>query len=97
MKPVTCQSSNPQFILTFSSIWERLQIRQYGYSNCILLALVDGFILTELYPLLKEYIGLFGWVTFFAAMCLCNALFGIFILPETRGKSHEEIMKMLDE
>lgn len=54
------------------------------------------FILIELFPLLKEYIGLFGWILFFAAMSLLNALFGIFFVPETKGKSHDEIMKLLD-
>lgn len=55
------------------------------------------FILTELFPLIKEYIGIFGWVTFFAVMCLFNALFGMFLVPETKGKSHETIMQMLDK
>lgn len=57
---------------------------------------MNGFIFTELYPPIEERIGLIGWITFFAVACSGNALFGIFIAPETKGKSHEEIMELLD-
>lgn len=60
------------------------------------LVLINTFIMLENYPPIKEHIGLFGWMVFFAVASLCNALFGLFILPETKGKSHESIMRLLD-
>lgn len=72
-----------------------VQIKQYGYANCILLVLIYGLVFTEMYPLLKTYIGLLGWIVIFASTSLFSAVFGYFVLPETRGKSHEEIMKLL--
>lgn len=73
------------------------QIKHFCYSNCILLMLVLGFLMTEFYPLVKEYIGLVGWITIFAAMSLCNGLFAMFFVPETKGKSYEAIQLLLDE
>lgn len=54
------------------------------------------FVLSEFYPQIQGQIGVIGLITFFATASFCNALYGIFALPETKGKSHEEIMKILD-
>lgn len=72
------------------------QIKHYGYSSCVTLVLVNTFIMLENYPPMKKHIGLFGWVLFFAVASLCNALFGMLFVPETKGKSHESIMQLLD-
>lgn len=74
-----------------------LQIKGYIFPCCIILQLTIQFILVEIYPMAKEHIGLIGWITFFTLMCLCNALFGILVMPETKGKSYDEIMQILDE
>lgn len=72
------------------------QIQHYGITAYIALLWAIGFVICEAYPPVKVYIGLFGWIAFFAVTSLCNALFGIFVLPETKGKSHEAIMQLLD-
>lgn len=72
------------------------QIKNYGYSASMLLLLLVDFVIIEIYPQIQERIGLVGWITFFGSACLCNALFGVYFVPETRGKSHEEIMQLLD-
>lgn len=73
------------------------QIKEFGFSSCNLIILVIQFIFTQSYPLLKVHIGLIGWIVIFAVACFCSALFGYYRLPETRGKSHEEIMQNLDK
>lgn len=73
------------------------QIKHYGVTGYISLQLLFLFIINSIYPPIKIYIGLFGWISIFAVTSFCNALFGIFILPETRGKSNEAIMQLLDK
>lgn len=54
-------------------------------------------ILSTIFPFFKESFGLpiiFIIFTFFA---LLNALFGLIFVPETKGKSNEEIVDMLGE
>lgn len=85
--------SNSRLIIIF---FECSQIQHYGITGYIALLWGIGFFICEAYPPVKEYIGLFGWITFFAVISLCNALFGIIVLPETKGKSHEAIMHLLD-
>lgn len=58
--------------------------------------LINGFVFTEIYPLLKTYIGLLGWIIIFAGASFFSAAFGFFVLPETRGKSYDAIMLLLD-
>lgn len=49
-----------------------------------------------LLPTFLETVGLFIFMISLSAMSLLNALFGIFCIPETRGKSFEEITEMLN-
>lgn len=82
---------------SFIAFYFHPQIKHYGITGYISLQLLFLFIFSSIYPPIKAYIGLLGWITFFAVTSLCNALFGIFVLPETQGKSHEAIMQMLDK
>lgn len=59
--------------------------------------IANDFIFTGIYPLLKEHIGLLGWIIVFDVAVLCSAIYGYFVIPETRGKSHEQIMENLDK
>lgn len=88
-----------QFVISWYFYSESFlfKIKEFGYSTAYLLILCSGFVFTELYPLLKEQIGLVGWIVVFAVACFCSAIFGYFFIPETRGKSHEEIMEILAE
>ncbi|XP_055296383.1 facilitated trehalose transporter Tret1-like [Sitodiplosis mosellana] len=53
------------------------------------------FVLAWIFPILLEKFGLFSCMIALAVMCSLNAVFGMFFIPETRGKSYEEIMELL--
>lgn len=53
------------------------------------------FVLGYIFPLVLDSIGLVYCMTILGVMCLLNVAFGIFFIPETRGKSHEEIMEIM--
>lgn len=55
------------------------------------------FILGSVFPAVLEAIGLFTCMITLGVFSLLNALFGIFFVPETRGKSYEEIMEILNK
>lgn len=86
---------NPIPFLVIIEIFPK-KIAKYGFTGYVSLLLILLFIFSNLYPFVKEIVGLQGWIVFFAVVSLCNALFGIFYLPETKGKSHEQIMQLLD-
>lgn len=54
------------------------------------------FVVNTIFPILLEQFGLFNCMITLAVMSSLSALFGIFFLPETRGKSYEEIMNLLN-
>lgn len=72
------------------------QIQHYGITAFIGTQYTIVFLMCEAYPPLKAHIGLFGWIVFFIVMCVGNIVFAIFVVPETKGKSHDVIMQMLD-
>ncbi|XP_050526696.1 facilitated trehalose transporter Tret1-like isoform X2 [Daktulosphaira vitifoliae] len=51
------------------------------------------FLATKVYPFLVLTLGIKLVWTIFAGFCLLSALYGAFILPETKGKSLDEILK----
>lgn len=53
------------------------------------------FINTKYLPFLVETIAFHGAMYFFAGICLVSVIILILIMPETKGKNHEEIMKLL--
>jgi hypothetical protein len=44
-----------------------------------------------------EFFGLQGWILIFALVCFGGAAFVTFLLPETKGRSIEEIVQSLDK
>lgn len=71
------------------------QLKDFGASFCLALVWICGFIVTKYLPLSMELIGFHGTMFIFSSVCLLSAIFIIFFLPETKGYSYEEIMKML--
>lgn len=72
------------------------QIKTYGFSVCIFLQLILQFVLTEIYPPIEEHIGLIGWIAFFAAACLCNALFAIFLVNMGKiARGNYEVVRLI--
>lgn len=53
------------------------------------------FVYETIFPNLISSIGLFGCMILFGTMSLLSAIFGFIFIPQTRGKSHEEIMRLL--
>lgn len=71
------------------------KIRTYGITSAVSLMWIVIFAMANAYPFVKDKIGL-SWVFFYYFIAsLVNALYGYFIQPETRGKSSEEILKIL--
>ena len=58
------------------------------------LQLFQQFIMVTLFPVLCSSLGLSGTFFLFSSMAAISVLFGIFILPETKGKTLSDINEM---
>lgn len=79
-------------ILIFLS---QFQIRSICISFTLCFLWLILFIIESIFPILLNHIGLSGCLFIFGTICLITTLIGSCIIPETRGKSYEEIMQML--
>lgn len=70
-------------------------LKDFGASFCLTLVWICGFIVTKYLPLSIQLLGFGETMFLFAAVCLISAILIIFFLPETKGKSYEEIMNLL--
>lgn len=70
-------------------------IRAFGIPFCNTVLGIAAFLVLKVVLPLSEMIGLGTMVFCFAASCFVCGIFIIFVLPETRGKSYDEIMKAL--
>ncbi|XP_031622887.1 facilitated trehalose transporter Tret1-like isoform X1 [Contarinia nasturtii] len=73
------------------------QLKDFGWSFCMTLLWIWAFIMVKFFPFLNETLGMHGTLYAFATVCLSGALFVITYLPETKGKSYEEIMELLNQ
>lgn len=64
-------------------------------SFCVALIWALEFGLIKFLPFLNEILGFHGSLFFFSGICLTGTVLIILFVPETKGKSYEEIMKML--
>lgn len=64
-------------------------------SFCVALIWALEFALIKFLPFLNEILGFHGSLFLFAGICLTGTVLIALFVPETKGKSHEEIMKML--
>ena len=71
------------------------RIRGAAMSVSIFALWTACFILTFTFPILNEKLGTAGTFWIYAAICLFGLVFTIFTLPETKGKSLEQIEKEL--
>lgn len=69
--------------------------KDFSVSMCMTLLWILSFITTKYLPLLTDVIGFGGSMFLFAGVCVACEIFIIFFCPETKGKSHEEIMEAL--
>ncbi len=55
-----------------------------------------AFLVTKTFASIQETLTSAGAFWLFGTCCIFGALFGLFILPETKGKSPEEIQSLFD-
>lgn len=72
------------------------KIKDGSVSFCMSFLWILSFIARKFLPLLIELIGFHGCMFLFAGICLCGAVFIFTFMPETKCKSHEEIMRSLE-
>lgn len=56
-----------------------------------------AFVLLSFYPTLTVVIGMYNCMFMFATCCIIGTVFYITVLPETKGKSYEEIIRVLQK
>lgn len=71
------------------------QLKEFGISFCMTLLWSFAFIMIKCLPILNESLGFHGSMFAFAGVCVASALFIMLRMPETKGKSHDEIMNSL--
>lgn len=71
------------------------KIKDTCVSFCMTLLSIFSFLVIKFIPSLFEALGFHGTMFLFGSICLCGTVFVVLVLPETKGKSHEEIMQSL--
>lgn len=71
------------------------KIRAAGCSIGLMVLWILSFTMIKCIPMLAEILGLYGLFFGFAVCCFCGAVFIVTVIPETKGKSVEDIMKLL--
>ncbi|KAG4078589.1 hypothetical protein HA402_003236 [Bradysia odoriphaga] len=83
--------------ITFSVAAELmpLKLREIGATVCAVTLSLSSFSILKVYPIVLKWIGVHGAMFIFGGFCVLGAIFIIFMLPEIKGKSYEEIMNDL--
>lgn len=71
------------------------RIKETAVGFCMTLNWISAFINMKYSPLLIESIGFYCCMYIYAGMCMFFTMIVLIFLPETRGRTHEEIMKSL--
>lgn len=71
------------------------RVRAIAVATCTFALWVGSFTLTYSFPLLNNSLGSFGTFWLYSAICMAGYIFFALRLPETRGKSLEEIENTL--
>lgn len=71
------------------------KIRNLGSMICMLVLWIISFIMLKNMSLLSELFGMHGLMFIFAGCCFTGAIFIILVVPETKGKSIEQILANL--
>ena len=68
-----------------------------GVANCF--GNLSIFLVVKTFPTIRQpqNLGLSGSYILYASVCALNVIFGLFILPETKGKHLEDINKEFEE
>lgn len=54
-----------------------------------------SFIMVKAFPIISVAVGMHGCWFLFAVVGFCGAIFVLALLPETKGKSFDEIMEIM--
>ncbi|KAI1900473.1 hypothetical protein AGOR_G00050300 [Albula goreensis] len=68
-----------------------VQVRGFASAICVLINWTTAFIVTKAFQDLMDLLGSAGIFWLFSGLCALNVLFTIFCVPETKGKTLEEI------
>ncbi|XP_055298714.1 facilitated trehalose transporter Tret1-like [Sitodiplosis mosellana] len=71
------------------------KLKDFGTSFCMIILWSTAFIVIKFLPLLTATLGFHGTMFLFAGVCLSSAMFIICLMPETKGRSYDEIMNLL--
>lgn len=71
------------------------KFKDYGVSLCMTFIWFLAFVMVKCLPYLYELIGFHGSMFLFSGVCLLGELFIVCYVPETKGKSHDQIMASL--
>lgn len=52
--------------------------------------------MVKIFESVAEVVGMHGWVFLFSAVTMMGAIFIIYVIPETKGKSYSEIAAILE-
>lgn len=84
------------FIKRYTCLFLNIQIRSIGVTLCLCISWGCTFVLFKLFPALLLIIDLYGCVYLFALCCFATVIYILMFVPETKGKSLEEILILLN-
>lgn len=70
-------------------------LKDFGSTICVSLIWTFAFIFIRYFSMLTEIIGFHGCMFLFAGICSIGGILILIFLPETKGRSREEILNML--
>lgn len=85
--------------LTFLVITEVMpdRVRSTGTSMSMALLYAVGFVMLKGFPIAVDVVGLSGTLYVFAGCSLATAAFVVCVVPETKGRSFDEIKKLMEK
>ncbi|XP_063222289.1 facilitated trehalose transporter Tret1-like isoform X2 [Bacillus rossius redtenbacheri] len=85
--------------IPFLLMGELLPVRQRSFLSSVVGSINLGsmFVVIKTYPLIEDLIGAYGAFWLYAAFCLASCVFVICLVPETKGKTLDEIEAHFEE
>nr|CAD7425867.1 unnamed protein product [Timema monikensis] len=85
--------------IPFLLMGELIPVKQRSLLSSVAGSLNLGtmFIVIKTYPLIEDWVGAYGAFWLYAALCLASCFFVLFLVPETKGKSLDEIEEYFEE
>lgn len=72
-----------------------LQAKAIGSTICMVVLWGFAFIMVKIFPIIADAIGMHGCWFLFAGVAFGGVIFVLAVLPETKGKSFDEIMEIM--